>query len=101
MSTPISGVKPVFSPSERLQNVKPYALAGVFAARDEQIRKGVDVIDLGVGNPDMRPPEAAIRALEGALHDPKVQNHRYPSFNGLPEFRATVSQWYRTRFGVT
>lgn len=101
MSTPSSAVKPVFSPSDRLLNVKPYALAQVFAARDEQIRKGVDVIDLGVGNPDLRPPELAVQALEAALHDPKVQNHRYPTFNGLPEFRGAVSRWYHTRFGVT
>ncbi len=99
MATP-SAVKSLFSPSDRLLNVKPYALAAVFAARDEQVKKGVDVIDLGVGNPDLRPPELAVQALEAAMHDPQVQNHRYPSFNGLPEFRAAVSRWYHTRFGV-
>jgi LL-diaminopimelate aminotransferase len=73
----------------------------VFQARDEKIRQGVDVIDLGVGNPDMRPPQLVIDALKAALDDPAVQNHRYPSFNGLPEFRAGISQWYASRFGVT
>jgi LL-diaminopimelate aminotransferase len=42
----------------------------------------------------------ALDALQAALLDPKVQNHRYPSFNGLPEFRGAVSAWYRRRFGV-
>ena len=100
MSTPSSAVKPLFSVSQRLGNVKPYALARVFSARAEQVRKGVDVIDLGVGNPDLRPPEHAVRALEAALRDPALQNHRYPDFEGLPEFKQAVAQWYRTRFGV-
>ena len=93
-------VKPALPASERLQNLPPYALAQVFQERDEKRRQGVDVIDLGVGNPDLRPPQIAIDALKAALDDPAVQNHRYPSFNGLPEFRAGVAQWYRSRFGV-
>jgi LL-diaminopimelate aminotransferase len=101
MSSSQSPVKPVLATSDRLRNVAPYALAQVFQDRDEKLRQGVDVIDLGVGNPDMRPPALAIDALKAALDDPAVQNHRYPSFNGLPEFRAGIAQWYKTRFGVT
>jgi LL-diaminopimelate aminotransferase len=100
MSSSQSPVKPLLAPSDRLKNVGVYTLAKVFQDRDEKIRQGVDVIDLGVGNPDRRPPDLAIEALKAALDDPKVQNHRYPSFNGLPEFRAGIAQWYRTRFGV-
>jgi LL-diaminopimelate aminotransferase len=81
-------------------SLPPYALATVLQARDEKVRQGVDVIDLGVGNPDLRPPQGAIDALKAALDDPRVQNHRYPSFNGLPEFRSAVAEWYRDRFGV-
>src|SRR5262245_17064779 len=101
MSSSQLPVKPVIAPSDRLLNVPPYALAKVFQDRDEKIRQGVDVIDLGVGNPDMRPPERAIEALVTALRDTQFQNHRYPSFQGLPEFRAGISAWYRDRFGVT
>src|SRR5262245_1428949 len=100
MSSSQSPVKPLLAASERLQNVGVYTLAKVFQDRDEKIRQGVDVIDLGVGNPDRRPPDLAIETLKAALDDPKTQNHRYPSFNGLPEFRAGIAQWYRTRFGV-
>jgi len=100
MSSSQSPVKPLLAPSERLRNVPAYTLAKVFQDRDEKIRQGVDVIDLGVGNPDLRPPRRAIEALTAALDDPKIQNHRYPSFNGLPEFRAAISAWYRSRFGV-
>src|SRR2546427_7734632 len=100
MAVPPPTVKAVFSPSDRLRDLPPYALAQVFASRDEKLGQGVDVIDLGVGNPDIRPPRHAIETLKAALDDPEVQNHRYPSFNGLPEFRAAVSYWYRSRFGV-
>src|SRR5687768_10190106 len=88
MSASQSTVKPVLGPSERMRGLPPYALATVLQARDEKRRQGVDVIDLGVGNPDLRPPRVAIETLTSALDDPNVQNHRYPTFNGLPEFRA-------------
>jgi LL-diaminopimelate aminotransferase len=100
MSSSQSPVKPVLAPSQRLLNVAPYALAKVFQDRDEKVRQGVDVIDLGVGNPDLRPPDRAIAALKEAVDDPVAENHRYPSFNGLPEFRAGIAEWYRKRFGV-
>jgi LL-diaminopimelate aminotransferase len=100
MSSSQSPVKPRLAASDRLQNVPPYSLAGLFQVRDEKLRQGVDVIDIGVGNPDIRPPQVALDTLQAALLDPKVQNHRYPSFNGLPEFRAAVSAWYGRRFGV-
>ena len=58
MSSSQSPVKPVLAPSDRLKNVAPYALAQVFQARDEKMRQGVDVIDLGVGNPDLKPQHA-------------------------------------------
>ena len=100
MSSSQSPVKPRLAASERLQNVPSYTLAKVFQNRDEKLRQGVDVIDLGVGNPDIRPPQLAIETLQAALVDPKIQNHRYPSFNGLPEFRSAVAGWYGRRFGV-
>jgi len=100
MSTSQSAVKPVLTPSDRLLNVPPYSLAKVFQDRDEKLRQGVDVIDLGVGNPDMRPPQRAVDALKAAIDDMEVQNHRYPAFTGLPEFHEGIAAWYRNRFGV-
>ena len=101
MSSSQPSVKHVIAPSDRLENLPPYSLARVFQDRDAKLRSGVDVIDLGVGNPDLRPPQLAVDALKAALDDPAIQNHRYPSFPGLPEFRAGVASYYRTRFGVT
>ncbi len=100
MSSSQSPVKPALEPAERFLNLPTYTLAKVLQDRDEKIRQGVDVIDLGVGNPDMRPPQIAIDTLKAALDDSKVQNHRYPSFNGLTEFRAAIAGWYQRRFGV-
>lgn len=100
MSTSQSTVKPTLALSERLLNVPPYSLAKVFQDRDEKLRQGVDVVDLGVGNPDLRPPQRAIDALKAAVDDMVVQNHRYPSFTGLPEFHEGITAWYRNRFGV-
>ncbi len=87
--------------SQRLDNLAPYALAKVFAARDAKIAEGVDVIDLGVGNPDMRPAPHIVKALEDALENVQQPNHRYPAFTGLPEFRREIAAWYDRRFGVT
>ena len=100
MSSIQPGVKHVLATSDRLENLPPYTLAKVFLDRDAKVRQGVDVIDLGVGNPDLRPPQHAIDALKAALDDTAVENHRYPSFAGLPEFRAGIAQFYKNRFGV-
>jgi LL-diaminopimelate aminotransferase len=90
----------MLQPSDRLRNIGVYALAKVFAARDEKRRRGADVIDLGVGNPDRRPPGHVVRALKEALDDESRQYHRYPAFAGLPEFREAIARWYERRFGV-
>jgi LL-diaminopimelate aminotransferase len=87
--------------SDRLNNVAPYALAKVFANRDAKLAQGVDVIDLGVGNPDMRPAPGVIEALKAALDDVKKPNHRYPAFAGLPEFRRSIANWYQRRFDIS
>jgi LL-diaminopimelate aminotransferase len=100
MSTSQSPVKPGLEPAERFKTLPTYTLARVLQDRDEKLRQGLDIIDLGVGNPDMRPPSVATEALKLALDDPAVQNHRYPSFNGLPEMRAAIADWYGRRFGV-
>ncbi len=90
----------MLQPSRRFRNLGTYVLAQVFAERDEQRRRGVDVIDLGVGNPDRRPAPHVIQALKEAVDDPRRQYHRYPGFGGLPELREAIARWYHRRFGV-
>lgn len=91
----------MLEPSTKVKSLPVYALAKLFSAKAKKLAEGVDVIDLGVGNPDMRPPEMIIQALHAALDDATTENHRYPDFPGLPEFREAISRWYSRRFGVT
>jgi LL-diaminopimelate aminotransferase len=65
----------------------------------EQSRRGVDIIDLGVGDPDLATPPHIVDALCKAAQDP--ENHHYPSYAGMPAFQSAVAEWYRRRFGVT
>src|SRR6185503_2014340 len=61
-------------------------------------REGVDVISLGIGDPDLPTPEPVIRALREAAADPTMQ--RYPTNRGLAPFRGAIAAFYKERFGV-
>ena len=87
--------------NRRLAGLAPYPFAEVNRARDEAIKAGMDVIDMGVGNPDLRPDPRISDFLKKALDDQSVQNHRYPPFHGLPEFREAIARWYKRRFNVS
>lgn len=87
--------------ADRIAVSKPYIFQTMNEMKADAVGRGVDVIDLGVGNPDLRPAPSVIQALHEALDDPGHQNHRYPPFDGLPEFRQAISQWYDSRFGVS
>ena len=87
-----------FSFSQRLKQIPPYLFAEIDRLKNEMIRRGVDVIDLGVGDPDLPTPPHIVERLKEAAEDP--ENHRYPSYNGLFSFRRAVSDWYKRRFGV-
>jgi LL-diaminopimelate aminotransferase len=75
-----------------------YPLADVPALKRELRARGVDIIDLGVGDADLPPPPAAVAALQAAAEDPL--NSRYSFQLGLPEFREEVAGWMERRFGV-
>src|SRR5436309_5180432 len=86
-------------PSERLERVPPYLFAELERKVAEKRAQGVDVIGLGVGDPDMPTPEAVVAAAREAVADPAT--HQYPSNRGRPEFREAVASFYARRFGVT
>ncbi len=86
--------------ADRIAVSKPYIFQTMNEMKAEAVARGVDVIDLGVGNPDLRPAPSVIDALHDALDDPDHQNHRYPPFDGLPEFRKAIATWYGDRFAV-
>jgi len=84
--------------SKRLDYLPPYLFARIDAMKEEKVSQGVDVIDLGVGDPDLPTPGHIIDALCTAAQDPA--NHHYPSYTGMLAYREAVAAWYRTRFGV-
>ena len=84
--------------SRRIKQLPPYLFAEIDRLKEEVIKKGVDVIDLGVGDPDIPTPNEIVEVAKKALEKP--ENHRYPSYIGMYEFRRAVSDWYKRRFGV-
>jgi LL-diaminopimelate aminotransferase len=84
--------------AKRLDNLPPYLFARIDRLKAEKIGKGVDVIDLGVGDPDLPTPPHIVEALCTAARDPVT--HHYPSYIGMRDYRAAVAGWYATRFGV-
>jgi len=90
---------PDFTQTERLQALPPYLFAEMDRLKQEQIKKGMDIISLGIGDPDLPTPPHIIQALAQAAADPR--NHQYPSYEGMASFRQAAADWYRARFGVT
>jgi LL-diaminopimelate aminotransferase len=84
--------------AQRLTSLPPYLFAELDRRKAALRAKGVDIIDLGVGDPDLPTPPRIVERMREAVLNP--QNHRYPSYEGLREFREAVSRWYERRFGV-
>lgn len=88
-----------YTQAKRLQGLPPYLFAEIDRMKQEQVKKGVDIISLGIGDPDLPTPPHIIQALAKAAADPA--NHQYPSYEGMLAFRKAAADWYRSRFGVT
>jgi LL-diaminopimelate aminotransferase len=67
--------------------------------KHQAIDKGIDLIDLSIGDPDLPTPSLIVKAMKKAVEKPV--HHRYPSYEGMLSFRKSVAQWYKRRFGVT
>ena len=83
----------------RMSNLPPYLFARIDEMKAEQQKKGTDIIDLGVGDPDLPTPGHIVSSLCEAAQNP--DNHHYPSYAGMPEYRSAVADWYQQRFGVS
>ncbi|MFB6320199.1 pyridoxal phosphate-dependent aminotransferase [Saccharicrinis sp. FJH54] len=88
----------MISPAERISNVKEY----YFSVKLKEIAKmrseGIDILNLGIGNPDMPPSDETIEALHKASS--KDGDHGYQSYIGIPELRKAFAEWYKTWYGV-
>ena len=84
--------------SRRLHNLPGYPLAGIPEARRRLEAAGVNVIDLGAGDPDLDPPPEAVRRLAEAASERSMSRYAFQA--GLPEFRESIATWMNQRFGV-
>ena len=84
--------------AKRINDLPPYLFAEIDRRKREALSRGVDLIDLGIGDPDIQTPPAVVEKLMESASVPV--NHRYPNSSGLPEFRQAVADWYQRRFSV-
>ena len=83
----------------RLKRLPPYLFAEIDRLKKEVAAKGVDIINLGIGDPDLPTPKHIIDRLKLTSEDPA--NHQYPSYSGMGDYRAAVAKWFKGRFGVS
>ncbi|MBI2501481.1 MAG: aminotransferase class I/II-fold pyridoxal phosphate-dependent enzyme, partial [Deltaproteobacteria bacterium] len=84
---------------ERIKQLPPYILGVVTQMMIEARHKGEDIINLGMGNPDLPTPKHIVEKLKEASDKPK--NHRYSVSRGIPKLRMAIAKWYQRKFGVT
>jgi len=84
--------------AKRIQKVPPYLFAEIDKKKEAARKRGVDIINLGVGDPDQPTPSHIIEQLVKSARDPKT--HDYPPYEGTREFRKAVADWYLKRFNV-
>lgn len=84
--------------SRRMDGLPPYLFAEIERKISEKKKQGVDVISLGIGDPDTPTPPHIVEEMQRQVADPA--NHRYPTNRGLDEFRQAVAGFYKQRFGV-
>jgi LL-diaminopimelate aminotransferase len=84
--------------AQRIRELPPYLFADIDRKKNELRKQGKDLIDLGIGDPDLPTPSHIVAALQGAAAEPRY--HRYPSYEGMQGFREAAVNWYAQRFGV-
>jgi len=81
-----------------IEKLPPYVFAVINQLKMEARRRGEDIIDLGMGNPDLATPEPIVEKLVEAARNPR--NHRYSASRGIPNLRLEVARWYERRYQV-
>ena len=82
-----------------IEKLPPYVFAVINQLKMEARRRGEDIIDLGMGNPDLATPDPIVEKLVEAARNPR--NHRYSASRGIPNLRLEISKWYERRYGVS
>lgn len=89
----------MFELAERITKLPPYLFKDMDQKISEMVKKGVDIINLGIGDPDLPTPMKIVDIMIEAIKDSK--NHHYPSYTGMEKFLASIAEWYSQRFSVT
>jgi LL-diaminopimelate aminotransferase len=85
--------------ANRVKNLPPYLFAAIDKMKNDARAKGVDLIDLSIGDPDIPTPAHIVDAMKSAVEKPEY--HRYPSYEGMLSYREAVASWYKRRFNVS
>lgn len=93
------GKKTSIEPAKRVKDLPPYLFAIIDRMKEKALAKGVDLIDLSIGDPDMPTPKHIIERMRKAVKNPA--HHQYPSYIGMLSFRQAVADWYKKRFNVS
>jgi LL-diaminopimelate aminotransferase len=88
----------IIKKSERIQRLPPYLFAEIDRLKREVAARGIDLVNLGIGDPDSPTPPHIVARLREAAGNPA--NHRYPDYEGLPSFRQAAADWMRRRYDV-
>jgi len=85
--------------ADRIKNLPKYHFAEFNKILERKREKGEEVINLGIGDPDIPTPDYIIQCLQREAQNPI--NHKYPPYEGIKELRESISNWFKNRFGVT
>lgn len=85
-------------PAARVQNLPPYIFTEIDDRKNALKKKGADLLNFGIGDPDMQTPDFIVEELCNQAR--KTENQKYPSYNGSARFRKAVCEYMQTRFGV-
>jgi LL-diaminopimelate aminotransferase len=90
--------KSYIEPAKRVNDLPPYLFATIDKMKEQAVSKGVDLIDLSIGDPDIPTPKHIVDKMRKAVKNP--EHHKYPSYVGMLSFRQAVADWYKKRFKV-
>jgi LL-diaminopimelate aminotransferase len=85
-------------PASRVEKIPPYLFARIDKKKEEARKRGIDLVDFSIGDPDLPTPPHIVERLKKAAENPR--NHQYPSYEGMPAFRKAAADWCASRFGV-
>jgi LL-diaminopimelate aminotransferase len=93
------GKKVSIGPAKRVKDLPPYLFATIDKMKEKAVARGVDLIDMSIGDPDIPTPNHIVESMRRAVKNPA--HHRYPSYTGMLSFRKAVADWYKKRFNVS